>query len=134
MISIVICTYNRQDYLPKCLMHLKNQNCRSEDFEIILINNNSTDQTEQICQGFLKENPDLNVNYFVEINPGLSFARNRGIKEAKGSIICFIDDDGFAIPRKSIKRSLVIILKRARRIFIFTRPTHRINKLKLHVK
>ena len=98
MISIVICTYNRQDYLPKCLMHLKNQNCSSEDFEIILINNNSTDKTEQICQGFLKENPDLNINYFVEINPGLSFARNRGIKEAKGSIICFIDDDGFAIP------------------------------------
>ena len=79
------------------MMHLKNQSCAAEDFEIVLINNNSTDQTGKICKGFLKENPSLNVSYFIETNPGLSFARNRGIKEAKGSIVCFIDDDGFAI-------------------------------------
>ncbi|MCH1478760.1 glycosyltransferase [Crocinitomicaceae bacterium] len=98
MVSIVICTYNRQEYLPKCLAHLKAQNCEANDYEIVLINNNSTDNTEAICNDFKKANKELNISYFLEENPGLSFARNRGIKEAKGSIICFIDDDGFAIP------------------------------------
>ena len=98
MVSIVICTYNRQEYLPKCLAHLKAQKCEANEFEIVLINNNSTDNTEVICNDFIKANKELNISYFLEENPGLSFARNRGIKEAKGSIICFIDDDGFAIP------------------------------------
>ena len=78
-------------------MHLKNQSCAASDFEIVLINNNSSDDTDSICLTFLKDNPKLNVSYFIEKNPGLSFARNRGIKEAKGDVICFIDDDGFAI-------------------------------------
>lgn len=98
MVSIVICTYNRQEYLPKCLAHLKAQKCNVEEYEIVLINNNSTDNTDVICNDFIKTNSNLNVSYFIEKNPGLSFARNRGIKEAKGDIICFIDDDGFAIP------------------------------------
>ena len=98
MVSIVICTYNRQEYLPKCLAHLKAQKCEASEFEIVLINNNSTDNTEVICNDFIKANKELNISYFLEENPGLSFARNRGIKESKGSIICFIDDDGFAIP------------------------------------
>jgi len=98
MVSIVICTYNRQEYLPKCLGHLKAQNCDPKAYEIVLINNNSTDSTDAICNDFIAANSSLNVSYYIESNPGLSFARNRGINEAKGDIICFIDDDGFAIP------------------------------------
>lgn len=97
-ISIIICTYNREIYLPKCLEHLKNQTADPSTFEIILVNNNSTDNTESICLNFIEQNPQLSVKYAKETNPGLSFARNRGIEEATGEILCFIDDDGFAIP------------------------------------
>ena len=98
LVSIIICSYNRMQYLPKCLEHLKNQTCKTEDYEIVLINNNSTDKTELICKEYIQKNPELNVSYFLEKNPGLSHARNRGVEEAKGDILCFIDDDGFAIP------------------------------------
>lgn len=97
-ISIIICTYNRELYLPRCLEHLKNQTEAPSNFEIILINNNSTDNTENICENFVRENPQLSVIYIKENNPGLSFARNIGIETASGDILCFIDDDGFAIP------------------------------------
>jgi len=85
-------------YLPKCLEHLKNQTADPANYEIVLINNNSTDKTESICKDYINANPHLNVFYFLETNPGLSHARNRGVKEAKGNVLCFIDDDGFAIP------------------------------------
>ncbi|MFT5860009.1 MAG: glycosyltransferase involved in cell wall biosynthesis [Flavobacteriaceae bacterium] len=94
-ISVIICTYNRELYLPKCLEHLKGQ---TSSCEIILIDNNSTDSTETICSAFIAENPKLDVKYAKETSPGLSHARNRGIDVASGEILCFIDDDGFAIP------------------------------------
>ncbi len=97
-VSVVICTYNREQFLPECLDHLKNQTAAPEAFEIVLINNNSSDRTEEICLKFKDENPHLNVVYVLEPNPGLSHARNCGIKNATGDIVCFIDDDGFAIP------------------------------------
>lgn len=97
-ISIIICTFNRVLYLPKCLEHLKNQTEKPSNFEIILVNNNSSDNTAEICQEYINNNPQLSVVYILETRPGLSFARNKGIETASGDIICFIDDDGFAIP------------------------------------
>ena len=97
-ISIIICTYNRELYLPKCLEHLKNQTEKPFNFEIILVNNNSIDSTENICKDFITQNPLLDISYVKEINPGLSFARNKGIETSSGDILCFIDDDGFAVP------------------------------------
>ena len=84
------------EYLPNCLEHLKNQTAKKEFYEIIIIDNNSSDKTELICKDYIQKNSEINVTYFLEKKPGLSNARNRGIKEAKGDILCFIDDDGFA--------------------------------------
>ena len=96
--SIIICTYNREAYLPKCLEHLKAQDADPETFEIVIVNNNSSDGTNAICTAFRDNNPSLNITYVIERNPGLSAARNCGIAHAKGEILCFIDDDGFAVP------------------------------------
>jgi glycosyltransferase involved in cell wall biosynthesis len=94
--SIIICTYNRELYLPTCLEHLKNQNADPATFEIVIVNNNSSDATDSICLAFCAKNPQLKTTYIVEKTPGLSAARNCGIANAKGEVLCFIDDDGFA--------------------------------------
>ncbi len=96
MISVVICTYNRDKFLPKALESLAKQSANPKDFEIIIVNNNSTDSTETIIQTFIKNHPELNIHYTIETNQGLSFARNKGIETAKGEIISFMDDDAIA--------------------------------------
>ena len=95
-ISIIICTYNRADYLPECFESLKNQDYSKNGFEVVLINNNSKDHTEEISKKFQAESPDLTFNYYIEEKQGLSNARNKGIEVAQGDIIAFIDDDARA--------------------------------------
>ncbi|MEA3443557.1 MAG: glycosyltransferase [Bacteroidota bacterium] len=97
-LSIIICTYNRAQFLPDALESLKKQKLKKDKFEIVLINNNSTDATENISKIFEKQNPELNFQYHKETSQGLSYARNKGIEVAKGKIIAFIDDDAIAEP------------------------------------
>lgn len=97
-ISVVICTYNRDKFIGGVLQSLTLQTLPTDRFEIIIVNNNSTDRTEEISQKFIAENPQLNTVYVVEKNQGLSFARNRGIAESKYEIITYIDDDAFTKP------------------------------------
>lgn len=94
-ISAIICTYNRQKYLYQVLESIKNQSLNPQLYEIVIVNNNSTDTTELICQTYKKDNPGLNFIYVTESEQGLSAARNRGIKEASGKYLTFIDDDAF---------------------------------------
>ena len=94
-ISAIICTYNRQRYLFQILETIKNQSLDPGLYEIIVINNNSTDNTEHICQTFRKDNTNLNFIYAAEPEQGLSAARNRGIKESSGKYLTFIDDDAY---------------------------------------
>ena len=97
-LSLVICTFNRADFIGEALRSLANQSLSPDDFEIIIINNNCTDDTEQICLSFIAKHPSLDVIYVIEKNQGLSFARNRGIEESKYEIITYIDDDAYASP------------------------------------
>lgn len=96
--SIVVCTYNRSEYLVRVLNCLKDQNYNFSDFEIVLINNNSTDNTEQVCEEFALNNAYLNFIYFVEKSKGLSYARNTGIKFSRGEWVIFLDDDAEPVP------------------------------------
>ena len=95
-ISVIVCTYNREKYLGESLQCLARQDLSKDLFEIVLVNNRSTDQTEQICKRFSEENHQLNFRYFTEEQAGLSYARNRGINESKGDLIVFLDDDAMA--------------------------------------
>ena len=96
MISFVIATYNREKFLPDCLESLAQQTADRSDYEVVIVDNNSTDGTEEICRRFIDRHPDLDVSYYKEGKQGLSHARNRGIAEANGDLISFIDDDGIA--------------------------------------
>lgn len=74
------------------------QTLHKQEFEILFINNNSTDHTEFICQQFIQDYPDFPIRYLTETKQGLSYARNRGIKEAQGKYITFADDDAILAP------------------------------------
>jgi glycosyltransferase involved in cell wall biosynthesis len=92
-ITIAICTYNRAEYLSDTLRYLSEQTADSNHFEILVINNNSSDQTAKVCADFVEDNPHLNFKAVEETKQGLSFARNRAIDEATFSSILYIDDD-----------------------------------------
>src|SRR4051794_25108925 len=97
-ISAVICTYNRERYLPTALASFKSQTINKEFFEIIIVDNNSNDNTANISKNFITENPSLNIKYFFEPKKGLSFARNRGLSEADSPVISYVDDDAILSP------------------------------------
>lgn len=86
VISIVICTYNRSEILEVCLSHIE----KAEMYltcEVLVIDNNSHDNTKEICKKFRF------VTWLLEPKQGLSHARNRGILEASGDWLFYIDDD-----------------------------------------
>lgn len=96
LISAIVCTHNRSDVLPSCLQSLVGQNLPPEQYEIIVVDNGSTDTTRAICDGYCKRE---NFRYVFEAIPGLSQARNRGWQEARGDFIGYIDDDAVAEPQ-----------------------------------
>jgi glycosyltransferase involved in cell wall biosynthesis len=96
LLSVVICTYNRDNYLRQCLDHLAQQTALVELFEILVIDNRSTDGTRQVCDAFRDNHPEIQFNYCLEQNQGLSHCRNRGIEESNSELISYIDDDALA--------------------------------------
>lgn len=92
-LSVIFCTYNREKYLYNALKSIAKQDFPYQDYEIVMVNNNSTDSTESICKKFQEDYPQVEFHYILETNQGLSYARNRGVKESKGDILVFVDDD-----------------------------------------
>lgn len=92
-LSIVICTYNRARFLPGLFDSILAQTMPRSEFEVVLVNNNSTDVTERLCYEFMERHSDVQCSYYIEKNQGLSYARNRGIAESRGEYITFADDD-----------------------------------------
>ncbi len=97
-VSVVICTYNREKHIGRALESLIAQTADKENYEIIVIDNNSTDHTPEIIKNFKQKYPDYSIKIEKEIQQGLSFARNKGIDISSGKIISFIDDDAIAAP------------------------------------
>lgn len=89
MISVIVPIYNVDKYLERCLNSLVNQTYKH--FEVLLINDGSTDFSEQICKRYCKE--DTRFKYYKKKNEGLSSARNYGLDRADGEYIFFLDSD-----------------------------------------
>jgi glycosyltransferase involved in cell wall biosynthesis len=90
--SVIVCTYNRAESLPRTLRSLRAQQVRSGiDWEVLVVDNNSRDATRQTVEFFMQEFPRL--RYCFEAAQGLSHARNRGLAQARGRIVLFTDDD-----------------------------------------
>ena len=93
-ISIIIPIYNVESYLRKCLDSIIEQSFPY--FELLLINDGSTDASTQICQEYVEK--DDRIRYFEKENGGVSSARNFGIKHSRGEYITFIDSDDWIEP------------------------------------
>lgn len=91
--SVIFCTYNREKYIYNALKSIAEQDFPVSEYEIVLVNNNSTDSTENICNQFKTDYPQVDFRYYIETNQGLSYARNRGVEESRGDILVFVDDD-----------------------------------------
>jgi len=93
-ISVVVAVYNIEDYICHCLDSIIKQTY--QPFEIILVDDGSTDKSGKICDEYSKNNFLIRVIH--KKNAGLSVARNTGIKESKGDYIYFIDGDDWIEP------------------------------------
>lgn len=93
-ISAIICTYNRAKQLAKALASLQNQTLPQKDFEVLVIDNNSIDNTKQTVQQQILKTQ--NIHYYFEPIIGLSQARNTGWRNSNSEIIAFLDDDAIA--------------------------------------
>lgn len=96
ILSVVICTRNRADMLKLALESLDRQTISREEFEVLVVDNGSTDDTVEVVSQWLLSG---GVHYFYEETPGLSRARNRGWSEAQGKWVAYLDDDAVAAPR-----------------------------------
>jgi glycosyltransferase involved in cell wall biosynthesis len=91
--SVILCTYNRSQSLAKALNSLAVQSFPAAlAWEVLVVDNNSTDETRQVVQDFCRRYPGR-FRYCFEPIHGLSHARNTGIGEARGEIVAFTDDD-----------------------------------------
>ncbi len=91
-VGIVIPSYNRRFFLEPCLESLTKQTFQR--FEVIIVDDGSTDGTIEFLAEFKKRHPDLNLRWFIhEENLGANVARNRGVQEAKGPFVAFLDSD-----------------------------------------
>lgn len=95
--SVIVCTHNRRASLRETLESLKQMPVASDLWELLVVDNNSTDGTREEIERFT-ERCGLNVRYLQEPRTGKSFALNTGVREAKGEIIAFTDDDVLVAP------------------------------------
>lgn len=90
-LSIIIPTYNRADKLEKCLRALRAQSLASESFEVLVVDDGSTDSTPQLLKKWAGK--WKNLKYLHQKNAGQGNARNKALKEARGQVVLFIGDD-----------------------------------------
>ncbi|MEO8666057.1 MAG: glycosyltransferase family A protein [Ignavibacteria bacterium] len=93
-ISVIITTFNRANMIKMCLDSLVVQNFPKEDYEIIIVNNNSSDNTEEVIDKYISEHPETDIKYYFIPKPGQVYARQIGILAANNEILSFTDDDG----------------------------------------
>ncbi|KRL97686.1 glycosyltransferase family 2 protein [Liquorilactobacillus satsumensis] len=95
-ISVVVPVYNVAEYLQRCIESLRKQTMTA--FEIILVDDGSTDSSGSICQSYSQKYPQL-IKYYKKKNGGLSDARNYGMQFATGQYLLFIDSDDYVEPQ-----------------------------------
>lgn len=113
--SIIIPIYNTEQYLNQCVDSVLDQTYRN--FEIILIDDGSTDGSPKICDEYVKK--DKRVRVIHKVNGGLSEARNTGLDIADGEYILFIDSDDWWDDAEALERTVKIIKENKADVYVF---------------
>lgn len=94
--SVVVCTYNRADMLPSALESVVQQTLDKHLYEIIVVDNASSDATPEVLRDLKARYRECNIVLAREARPGLGYARNTGAGQARGTYVAFMDDDAKA--------------------------------------
>ncbi len=97
-VSAVICSYNRARFIVDAVESIFNQDYDRALYEVIVVDNNSTDGTLERLARYKEEHPDYNFRFLTEPQQGVAFTRTRCAQEAKGEIVAYLDDDSKAQP------------------------------------
>lgn len=92
-LSIIVTAYNREKYIERCLKSLLAQDMGSMDYEIVVVNDGSTDNTEKIIADMAQKNPRIRL--INQENSGVADARNKGLECARGTYMTYVDSDDF---------------------------------------
>jgi glucosyl-dolichyl phosphate glucuronosyltransferase len=114
LMSVVLCTYNRRDLMAAALRSLCEQTLAPSSYEIIVVDNNSTDGTRQYVTEFCRLYP--HVRYCFEPQQGLAHGRNSGYQAAQGLYVAYIDDD-CTVPREWLAVAHTVVVKIAPALF-----------------
>ena len=120
-ISIIVPVYNTGSKLEKCLNSIKNQT-KKIDIEILIINDGSTDNSEDIIKQYMEGHKEDNIKYFSKENEGIAKTRNFGIEKATSKYIMFLDSDdyldvkAFEILEKYIDKDIDLIKFKLKRV------------------
>lgn len=94
-LSIIIPVYNVEEYIEKCVNSLQQQDIPKDEYELIIINDGSPDNSREIVLGLMKQ--FNNIVFIDQENRGVSLARNAGIDKARGKYLLFIDPDDYVV-------------------------------------
>ena len=96
LISIIVPFYNCAQFLARTIDSILNQGLAQNEYELILVNDGSTDKSLEVCQKFAQKHPTISI--LSQFNQGVAAARNFGMKVARGDYIFFIDADDYLMP------------------------------------
>ena len=120
-VSVIIPVYNAQDYVEACVKSVMNQTYDSTKIEVILINDGSLDDSDNVCRQLQKQYPQ--IAYILKENSGVSDTRNTGIKIAQGKYIMMLDSDDY-LSCDSIKNLITFFEEHYEEIELVTYPIY----------
>lgn len=97
LISYILPAYNVEKFITECMKSLIQQNLSTKEYEIIVVNDGSTDGTEKQIKAFINTHPESDITLISKQNAGVSAARNEGLTRARGKYVWFVDPDDFIL-------------------------------------
>ena len=99
LVSVCVCTFKRPAELVRLLNSLVEQLPDNDMYEVIVVDNDAAGSARSSIEAFKASKNYINLSYFIEATPGVTYARNRCVNESRGQYLAFIDDDEIAGPR-----------------------------------
>ena len=120
-LSFIVPAYNVESFIERCVSSLCNQNIPDDEYEIIIVNDGSTDNTLAKIKSIISDNTSKNIILIDKPNGGLSSARNAGMKVASGEYVVFLDSDDY-LDNKACERLYYEVLEHQPTVPVHSEP------------